>query len=167
MSQLPFPPRSWQKDTRNFFSQSPEVCTGTESSVGEVFCFKKINHEINIYCKAPWRCWIMMQLPRKWSAKTHISPRPLPVLSTVKLPKEMTHSAVSGWNLLSDACLLGGLLLKSYRWIFQMLTAMTETPAAVLFGLGPVLKCFFIFPATDSWCSFSGRPSSWRGRKKK
>lgn len=47
-----------------------------------------------------------------------------------------------------------------------MLTAMTETPAAVLFGLGPVLKCFFIFPATDSWCSFSGRPSSW-GKKKK
>lgn len=46
-----------------------------------------------------------------------------------------------------------------------MLTAMTETPAAVLFGLGPVLKCFLIFPATDSWCSFSGRPSSW-GKKK-
>lgn len=45
-----------------------------------------------------------------------------------------------------------------------MLTAMTETPAAVLFGLGPVLKCFFIFPATDSWCSFSGRPSSCGGR---
>lgn len=43
-----------------------------------------------------------------------------------------------------------------------MLTATTETPAAVLFGLGPVLKCFLILPATDSWCSFSGRPSSWR-----
>lgn len=112
----------------------------------------------------------MMQLPRKWSAKTHhiyISPRPPPVLSMVELSKQMTHSAVSGWNLLSNACLLGGLLWKSYRWIFQMLTAMTETPAAVLFGLGPVLKCFFIFPATDSWCSFSGRPSSWRKEIKK
>jgi len=60
-----------------------------------------------------------------------------------------------------------GHILKCFRCVFQMLTAITETPAAVLFGLGPVLKCFFIFPATDSWCSFSGRPSSCRGIKPK
>lgn len=29
------------KDTMNSLSQSPKVCIGTESSVGEVFCFKK------------------------------------------------------------------------------------------------------------------------------
>lgn len=55
-----------------------------------------------------------------------------------------------------------GHIFKCFSCVFQMLTAMTETPAAVLFGLGPVLKCFFIFPATESWCSFSGRPSSCR-----
>lgn len=42
------------------------------------------------------------------------------------------------------------------------LTVMTDTPAVVLLSLGPVLKCFLIFPATDSWCSFSNTPSSWK-----
>lgn len=41
------------------------------------------------------------------------------------------------------------------------LTVMTDTPAEVLLSLGPVLKCFLIFPATDSWLSFSDTPSSW------
>lgn len=34
----------------------------------------------------------------------------------------------------------------------MILTAMTVTPAVVLLGLGPVLKCFLILPATDNWC---------------
>lgn len=38
---------------------------------------------------------------------------------------------------------------------------MTDTPAEVLLSLGPVLKCFLIFPATDNWFSFSDAPSSW------
>lgn len=42
------------------------------------------------------------------------------------------------------------------------LTVMTDTPAVVLLSLGPVLKCFLIFPATDSWCSFSDTPTSWK-----
>lgn len=54
---------------------------------------------------------------------------------------------------------------RSRGRVFQMLTARTEAPAAVLFGLGPVLKCFLIFPATDSWCSLSGSPSSWGCRR--
>lgn len=37
---------------------------------------------------------------------------------------------------------------------------MTDTPAVLSLPFGLVLKCFFIFPATDSWCSFSHRPSS-------
>lgn len=41
------------------------------------------------------------------------------------------------------------------------LTVMTDTPAEVLLILGPVLKCFLIFPATDNWFSFSDAPSSW------
>lgn len=41
------------------------------------------------------------------------------------------------------------------------LTVMTDTPAEVLLSLGPVLKCFLIFPATDNWFSFSDAPSSW------
>lgn len=42
------------------------------------------------------------------------------------------------------------------------LTVITDTPAVVLLALGPGLKCFLIFPATGSWCSFSDKPSSWR-----
>lgn len=42
------------------------------------------------------------------------------------------------------------------------LTVMTDTPAVVLLSLGPVLKCFLIFPATDSWYLFSDTPSSWK-----
>lgn len=46
---------------------------------------------------------------------------------------------------------------------------MTDTPAVVSLTFGLVLKCFFIFPATDNWWSFSHRPSSWvrneRGRE--
>lgn len=38
---------------------------------------------------------------------------------------------------------------------------MTDTPAVVSLIFGLVLKCFFIFPATDNWWSFSHRPSSW------
>lgn len=37
---------------------------------------------------------------------------------------------------------------------------MTDTPAVVSLTLGLVLKCFFIFPATDSWWSFSHTPLS-------
>lgn len=37
---------------------------------------------------------------------------------------------------------------------------MTDTPAVVSLPFGLVLKCFFIFPATDNWWSFSHRPSS-------
>lgn len=37
---------------------------------------------------------------------------------------------------------------------------MTDTPAVVSLPFGLVLKCFLIFPATDSWCSFSHSPSS-------
>lgn len=31
------------------------------------------------------------------------------------------------------------------------LTEMTDTPAVVSLTFGLVLKCFFIFPATDNW----------------
>lgn len=41
------------------------------------------------------------------------------------------------------------------------LTVMTDTPAEVLLSLGPVLKFFLSFPATDNWFSFSDTPSSW------
>ncbi len=37
----------------------------------------------------------------------------------------------------------------------------SQTLPGCFAGLGPVLKCFLIFPATDSWCSFSDRPSFW------
>lgn len=40
---------------------------------------------------------------------------------------------------------------------------MTDTPAVVSLTFGLVLKCFFIFPATDNWWSFSHSPSSWMG----
>lgn len=46
----------------------------------------------------------------------------------------------------------------------RALTVMTDTPAVVLLGLGPVLKCFLILPATDSWCSFPDTPSSWKAQ---
>lgn len=53
---------------------------------------------------------------------------------------------------------------KTVLWSAEpsSLTVMTDTPAAVLLGLGPVLKCFLIFPATDSCCSFPVTPSSWK-----
>lgn len=47
------------------------------------------------------------------------------------------------------------------------LTEMTDTPAVLSPTFGLVLKCFFIFPATDSWWSFSHSPSSWTEQQKK
>lgn len=45
---------------------------------------------------------------------------------------------------------------------------MTDTPAVVSLPFGLVLKCFFIFPATDNWWSFSHKPSSCtQGRRQK
>lgn len=49
----------------------------------------------------------------------------------------------------------------------SVLTVITDTPAVVLLSLGPVLKCFLIFPATGSWCSFSDTPSSWKIQRTK
>lgn len=81
-----------------------------------------------------------MRHPGKQSAHT---------LSLPLLSKEMTHYAASRRNL-QGTPVSWEAAFKSSRWIFQMLTAITETPAAVLLGLGPVLKCFLILPATDS-----------------
>lgn len=40
------------------------------------------------------------------------------------------------------------------------LTVMTFISDMVSLGFGLVLKCFLIFPATESWCSFSDKQSS-------
>lgn len=40
------------------------------------------------------------------------------------------------------------------------LTVMMSMSDVVSLGLGLVLKCFLIFPATESWCSFSDKPAS-------
>lgn len=61
-------------------------------------------------------------------------------------------------------CCMQCQCVKGWR---SVLTVMTDTPAVVLLSLGPVLKCFLIFPATDSWGSFSDTPSSWKIQRTK
>lgn len=48
----------------------------------------------------------------------------------------------------------------SLLWTFAVLTMMTDTPAAVLLGLGSVLKCVFSLPDTSVFMLFSKSASS-------
>lgn len=80
-------------------------------------------------------------------------------------PKSLSlkHIHKKTFHLLMQSC----MQCQCVEGCGSVLTVMTDTPAAVLLSLGTGLKCFLIFPATGSWCSFSDTPSSWKIQRTK
>lgn len=78
------------------------------------------------------------------------------ILNDIQSITAKAHSSRAWCNLLVLSCMQ---CVESCR---SVLTVMTDTPAVVLLSLGPVLKCFLIFPATDSWYLFFDTPSPWK-----
>lgn len=147
------------KQSRN--TANLETTKGNKQKDGFICCISKAdNHCISVKKKAFWKHSVTKKMNNCLHAFSSWWTWKILDYYYLGFFFFFKNASVSRW--LPVRCNQRARCKQSVECCGSALTVMTDTPAVVLLSLGPVLKCFLIFPATDSWCSFSDAPSSWK-----